>query len=304
YALYIGGIGVVVSAWMEWFASFFDSRIRGTVMGITWFASACMGTFGGLIAGWMISYYHHDAFFILYFSAGIVAVFSITCFAFVKDPAAEGEAEAKKIGIMIILAKFRESMRDLNFRSFLVGRIMASLGFCVIPFFAVYFQSESGGSLSGAAIVACGSATTFGAALANLILGRMGDRHGHRIGIIIGTVMQVATMLVIICGYGVISCVLAYFCTGICMGSSFLSHTNILLETCPHDHRIAHITVGNLALSLPMLFAPFVAGLAVESWGLNVVFTICLFINVMAVLWMLFMVKEPRCVEISRIAAS
>jgi MFS family permease len=73
----------------------------------------------------------------------------------------------------------------------------------------------------------------------------------------------------------------------------------MLLETCPHDHRLAHITVGNLVLSVPLVLSPFLAGVAAEHFGIRPVFMTCLVFSILAFIWCLLKVKEPRYVKIS-----
>lgn len=301
FACFMCGIGIILGVWMDWIAHIFETRTRGTLMGMTFFAAALMGSIGGLVAGAIISRIEgHFAYAILYFIAGFFATVSLLTFFLVKDPAENMDASAQKgISIVDILASFRKSLLDSNFKSFLVCRILASLGFCIIPFIAIYFKSPDGGGLSNSAIVSCGAAMTFGAAITNLILGKIGDMRGHRVGIIIGTLMQVVTLSIILAASGGIFCVITYFCVGICISSSFISHSNMLLETCPHDHRVAHITVGNLVLSIPLVLSPFLAGLAAEHFGIRPVFMTCLAFSLLAFVWGLLKVKEPRYVRIS-----
>lgn len=274
-------------------------------MGMTFFAASLMGSIGGLVAGTIIKRIEgHSAYAILYFIAGFFATVSLMTFFLVKDPAETMDSSSqRRITIGDILASFRKSLRDDNFKSFLVCRIFASLGFCIIPFIAIYFKSPDGGGLSNSAIVSCGAAMTFGAAITNLILGKIGDMYGHRVGIVTGTLMQVVTLSIILVASGGIFCVITYFCVGICISSSFISHSNMLLETCPHDHRVAHITVGNLVLSIPLVSSPFLAGLAAEHFGIRPVFMACLIFSLFAFLWCVFKVKEPRYVRISDLKA-
>lgn len=300
FASFMWGIGFILGVWMDWIAHIFETKTRGTLMGMTFFASALMGSLGGLIAGAIINKIEgHAAYAVLYFIAGFFATVSLLTFFLVKDPAENMDAsDQNRVSIADILSSFRKSLLDDNFKSFLVCRILASLGFCIIPFIAIYFKSAEGGGLSNSTIVSCGAAMTFGAAVTNLVLGRIGDMHGHRIGIITGTLMQVVTLSIILVASGGVFCIVAYFCVGICISSSFISHTNMLLETCPHDHRVAHITVGNLVLSIPLVSSPFLAGLASEHFGIRPVFMACLVFSLLAFFWCLLKVKEPRYVRI------
>ncbi|HBC86615.1 MAG TPA: hypothetical protein DCZ94_06655 [Lentisphaeria bacterium] len=299
YACFMAAIGMIAGVWLDWLAHLFEEKIRGTVMGISFFASALMGTIGAFAAGFIIKAVGgHSAYAVLYFAAGFFAALSIITFMLVDDPADKVETPQRRIGPGDIISSFRKSIRDLNFRSFLVCRLLASLGFCIVPFIAIYFTSAEGGSLSSSMVVSCGAAMSFGSALSNLFLGRFGDKYGHRLGVILGTAMQVVTLGFLIFGSGQLLCVIIYFLTGICISCSFISHTNMLLETCPHDCRIAHLTVGNLILSVPMIAAPLLAGLAAETFGLRAVFTACLCLSAMSFLWGIFLVKEPRYLRI------
>ncbi|MFZ2656941.1 MAG: MFS transporter [Victivallales bacterium] len=300
YACFMGSIGIIAGVWMDWLAHLFEEKIRGTLMGLAFFASALLGTIGGLAAGLIIKAVEgHAAYAILYLAAGVFASLSILTFFFVDDPVDRQEsAQSRRITPGDILYSFRESLKDANFKSFLVCRILASLGFCIIPFIAIFFKSAEGGSLSNSAIVTCGAAMTLGAAISNLLLGRFGDKHGHRIGIVVGTAMQVITLAILLAGSGQAYCAAVYFCTGICASSAFISHTNMLLESCPHEFRIAHLTVGNLIMSIPLISAPFLAGLCAESFGLRTVFVICLILSAASFIWGLFLVKEPRYLRV------
>lgn len=291
--------GMILGVWTDWLGHIFTTRTRGTLMGMVFFASALTGSLGGLLAGTIINKVEgHLAYAILYFLAGLFATSSLVLFIWVKDPAESMDANAQThVPIKAILLNFKKSLRDDNFRSFLVCRLFASLGFCVIPFVAIYFKSTDGGHLSNSVIVSCGAAATLGSALANLVFGKIGDLHGHRIGILFGTLMQGVTLFVILVSSGLTSCILTYFCIGISSGSICMSHTNILLETCPHDHRLAHITVGNLVLSIPLVLSPLMAGVASEHFGIRPVFMTCLVLSLFAFFWCLRKLKEPRLVS-------
>lgn len=300
FAAFMGAVGVIVSVWHDWMASLFPARARGTVIGLVMFASAGMGSVGGLLAGWMLEHFSARSVFAwLYFAAAATATVSLLTYFLVDDPAArEPETQAQRLRLPDFLARFRASLAERNFRNFLVGRVLATGGFSVLPLVAVFYSSPLGGTLENAVVVRCGAALTFGIALSNLVLGRLGDARGHRWGIVIGALAQIAVLSLLLWTAGQASCVAAYFLAGVCVGSSLVSHLNMLLETCPHDHRLAHITVGNLVLSVPLLFAPVAAGFAAEAFGLRLVFGGCLATSVLAFLWILFFVRDPRHLEV------
>lgn len=300
FAAFVGAVGVIVSVWHDWMASLFPDRARGTVIGLVMFASALMGSGGGLLAGWLLEHYSDRSVFAwLYFAAAATATVSLLTYFLVDDPAAgEPESQAKRLGLPDFLARFRTSLADRNFRNFLVGRVLATCGFSVLPLVAVYYGSPEGGALSKSVVVSSGAALTFGIAISNLVLGRLGDARGHRLGIVIGAATQIAVLALMLWTAGEASCIAAYFLAGICVGSSLVSHLNMLLETCPHDHRLSHITLGNLVLSVPLLSAPLAAGFAAEAFGLRPAFAGCAVVSAAALLWILLYVRDPRHVEL------
>ena len=292
-------IGVIVSVWLDWLAHLFHTGIRGTVMGVSFCSSAFLGVGGSLLAGRLL-YRSPDTttYALLYGLSGIIALVSLACFWFVQDPAEQEREDTVRPRTRDLLERFRTSLAQQNFRAFLVGRLLAVAGFCILPFVAVYYQSVAGGGLSAPAIVTSGAALTFGTALAHLALGRLGDRHGHRWGVLIGATAQVAALVAMLSLPGQWGCLLTYFLAGVCASAGFLSHSNMVIETCPHDHRLAHITVANLVLAIPLLTFPALSGVIAKAWGLQRLFTLSLVLSALAFLWCLTRVKDPRDVDL------
>ena len=230
----------------------------------------------------------------LYVAAGIIACVSLAFYALIKDSGAGESHEKSRLTTAELLARFRHSLTDANFRAFLIGRLLSTAGFGIVPFIAVYYASERGGGLSGGTLVSLGAAMSLGTAVGNVALGRLGDVFGHRSGILIGAAAQFATLVILLSSTGQWSCLAAYFLTGVCIASSFISHYNMLFETCPHDHRFAHITVGNLVLGIGTVIFPLIAGVLAQQYGVRVLFGISLGLSGAALVWFQLRVREPR----------
>ena len=288
-------MGAIVAVWMDWSAHLFSKEIRGRVLGITWGLYSGMGTFGALLSGWLIELQPASKIYaLLYLSSGLLALMSMVVFALIRDPASEVPDRMLRLRISELMVRFRESMRHANFRSYLLGRMLAAAGFSILPFLTVYFRSDSGGSLSEGFIVSSGAAMTLGWAVASVILGRVGDRKGHRVGLLAAIGFQVISLLLVLFGGGPISCVLSYAAAGVSRGGMLISGMNLMFETCPHESRMAHIMVGNLTLSIVTISVPLLAGKAAGLWGVGTVFLISLLLSVCALLWTSVRMKEPR----------
>ena len=295
FSCFMFTMGIVIAAWMDFMAHLFHVRIRGTVMGLSFFGSSLAGTAGALASGWMIRHLPAPASYAwLYCGAWALGTLSLLMWLFVHDPAATSHVDPPLPRFRDILLRFRASLRDLNFRAFLIGRVLAACGFCIIPFVAVYYTSAVGGSLPKDMVVSSYAALSVGMALGSLVLGRLGDRRGHWIGILIGTGMQVAALAIILCVPGLPGCLLAYAAAGVCNAAGFVSHYNLIIESCPHDNRIAHISVANLIIGAPLAVVPILAGRLADAWGLRVLFGACLAVSVIAFAWLLLRVRDPR----------
>lgn len=286
--------GVALSVWMDWLASIFRVAIRGSAMGIAFGASALAGFAGALLSGKALQAFPGTGTYsLLYAGAGAIAVLSITAFFLLDDRSGE-EEPAPPLGTRELFGHFGESLRDRHFRSFLFGRILAAAGFTMRPFITVYYMSAAGGGLSKGMVVSLSAAQALGSALANVALGRLGDRYGHRLGLLAGVAMQALTLALLLATAGAASCGLVFALTGISLSSGFVSHYNMMFESCPHGSRLAHITIGNLVFCAGAGLAPLLGGWAADAFGLRALFAASLAVSCLAFAWTLWAVREPR----------
>jgi MFS family permease len=288
-------MGIVVAAWVDFIGHLFPIEIRGKVMGVSITGFSLAGTAGALVAGWWLkaaTVAHPFAW--LYLAAWLLGSLSILLWCPVDDPVSRTGDDEPRLPLRELLARFRHSLTDCNFREFLLSRVLATCGFCILPFIAVHYTSTAGGGLPHDLVVSAYAALTLGLGAGSLALGWMGDRRGHRCGVLVGTTAQVVALLVLLFVTGRWGCILAYVAAGVCSACGFVSHYNLILESCPHDNRMAHISVANLLVGLPLAVVPILAGLAAESWGLRPVFLASLGCSVLALLWVVCRVREPR----------
>ena len=294
YACYMLGIGVALAAWFDWISSVFPQVVRGRAMGLAFGASAILNFSGGLLAGRLLTFQDRlPVFSMLYLFAAVAGSASILTFGRLDDPGRGTGERTPAPRLKELFGRFAHSLSSVNFRRFLVGRIMATAGFCIVPFLAVYYTAAEGGGLDAAQVVSFGAGMPAGAALASLAFGWIGDRRGHRFGMVAGAAMQVVVVILLLSTSGPLSAAAVYFTVGLCNGAGAVSHFNMIFETCPHDHRLSHITIASLVLSLGVIF-PLLAGFVVQELGLRTVLRAALVLSGGAFLWYLTMVREPR----------
>lgn len=294
------GMGIVLAAWMDWMAHIFPVKIRGTVFGLSFGLAALTGTAGALLSGWLIDVLPAPRVYAyLYFGAGLFGWLAMTSFLFFDDPAAQLDEEPRRLRVREMFAHFRTSLGDRNFRQFVIARLIAAAGFSILPFITVYYRSAAGGSLSKPAVVSCQAAMTAGMALGNFGLGRLGDKRGHRLGMLLGSVTQMVCLGIMLTSSGRWSCLVAFAAAGMTVGSGTTSHYNMLYETCPHANIGAHITIGNLLLGVCGAVAALVAGGVAKlseagGHGLRPLFALCLVLSAISLAWFVLRVQEPR----------
>lgn len=300
FGCYTATIGVIIAVWWDWIANIFPQAIRGMAIGLSFAASAGCGTLGGLLAGWLIKSATGTATYgYLYLAAGACGIVAMLCFLAIREPAFPAH-DPPPPSPADLLRLFRHSLADRNFRDFLVGRILATAGFAVMPFVALHYAAPAGGGLEPGIIVACAAAATAMTAVCNLGLGRLGDRYGHRWGILIGTGGQLTALLVMLWGGGLTACILTYAATGVAIAAAIISHSNMMFETCPHHDRTAHLTLGSLVMSGSTVFCPLLAGVIAEQWGLRSLFALSAAITVLALAWLALRVRDPRTISLAQ----
>jgi MFS family permease len=301
FACYIAAIGVVAASWVEFFlATIYDPSIRGTVMGFSSFGSSLAGTGGALFAGWLIGAMPGIRTYAwLYVISWLLGMVSITLFLFIKDPGGTDHPEEGPPSLVELAASLRSSLALANFRNYLIGRVLAVCAFGLIPFIAIYFTSSAGGTLAKDYVVASFSAYTLASAAGALVLGRLGDRFGHRWGILFRAGMQAVTLGVAVLVPGGIGCVLTYLGAGLANSCGFVSHANLVMDMCPPDnkHRVAHISIANLVIGIPAAASPILAGWVAGNWSVPALFTGCLGISLVALVWLTLRFKEPRTAQ-------
>ncbi|HEY9074940.1 MAG TPA: MFS transporter [Anaerolineaceae bacterium] len=301
FAGFTAAIGVIAASWFDYFlGTIYDSSIRGTVMGLSTFGASISGTAGTLLAGWMIKTLPSpQSYAWLYLISWALGMLSISVFLFIKDVGGGEHVESERPSVKGLLASLRSSLAVLNFRRYLVGRALAVTGFSIVPFIAIYYTSAG---LAKDFVVSCFAAFTVANALGSLVVGRLGDRFGHRWGIIFGAVMQIVALGMAIAMPTAAGVILTYAAAGLTSSSGFVAHYNLVLEMYPGGGdagenpggRVAHISIANLIIGIPASLAPLAAGVIAREASLPALFYTCIAISALAVLWYLLRFRDPR----------
>jgi MFS family permease len=296
-------MGVIIAVWQDWVAHLFREGIRGWATGMAWGFSSLAGAVSALLAGWILKAYPGlSTFGWLYLTACALGVISMIVFLAVRDPA-EQEAEEIVPSLHDMVAAALHSLRTANFRAVLIGRCLAYAGFCVGPYITMHYLSDAGGKVSESLLVSLGAAQTLGSAVTCIALGRLGDRIGHRFGVLAGAIFQVACLLSVLLISGPVGCALAMVFAGCVGGALTISCMNLMIETCPHQIRSAHLAIGNIIVGIAAMVVPMLGSRLAGAYGIQALMAGSLAMSILAAVWIAWKVRDPRHIRIAPVEA-
>ena len=298
FSLHVLCLGAIVPIWFDWVAELFRMEARGRAMGMGAAAFAIGATVGAGAAGLIRHVAPFPAGFALLFVV-CLPLFALSLLAFgsvVEDP--EHHVPVPRASAKELKDRLLHSLADQNFRNYLTARIMMMTGVGAWAFFAVHFRSPSGGQVSGALIISFDGLRSISQAVCGYLLGRIGDRSGHKFGIVLGQSAYMLAVAVAVVSKGAVACAVCFALLGVAFSADLVSHSNMIYETCPHDNRTVHITLSNVATCPFLIVAPLLTGVLVVHWGMVVGMAVCLIPTALGVMWTLFRVKDPRAITL------
>jgi MFS family permease len=291
FGVFTCSIGVVAAAWTDWLGHLFPAAMRGRAIGIALCASSLCGAAGALVSGRILAADSSPySYAILYVLAGIAAALSMSCMLLLKDELTPAPASPARASWRALLRSFRH----WQYVSLLLVRVWMVAGLSLLPFIAVYFTSAAGGGLRDATVVSCGAAMTIGAAVCSLISGWIGDHFGHKASIMVSLLAQCAGTLLLTCTHGRFACMVVYGCIGAASLGGYLSGMNLMIDSCRHDARLAHITAANVVVGIAALTVPLLGGWYAQVFGVAALFRACLCASGAGLLWCALLLRDPR----------
>ncbi|MCK4284035.1 MAG: hypothetical protein KAX44_06935 [Candidatus Brocadiae bacterium] len=297
-AVRVLGGGMAMPFWLDWQAMVFRRDIRGRVIGMMVGAFTLGGALAALVAGRAVECLSFPSnYSLLFLIASLFFVVSLGSFWMVREP---DSLSAPYIPLKTadLFRRFARSLSDRNFRSYLIGRVLMTLGAGGAAFYAVHFKAAAGGGVAAATVIKLSSLLFLAQCAVSYPLGRLGDRAGHKVGVVVGAVAQVGAISVAYLGRGAVACGVTFALVGISWAAVWISHVNMLFETCPHDSRVAHITLSSMVLGPVLVLVPVGTGLLMRHVGMGPGIGLTLIPTLLGVGWLALMVKEPRDIEL------
>ncbi|MBN1966326.1 MAG: MFS transporter, partial [Anaerolineae bacterium] len=285
YVLMAVGDGFSAVAWMDVVGSSLDNGGRGWLFGV---GEALVGLTVAVIASPLVRLilgpegppFPNNYALLLALASGVL-VTSLLAYGTLREgdsPPPPDTPTLREYGPFLK----RVLREDAGFRRYLIMRLVYDLGTIALPFYIVY-ATQTLGQESGIALSDQVFLMTAAAALAALVFGRINQRRGPRMVILIGTAAALAGPLCMLTApaLGALSLHVTWITLGV-VGAAFVpGQMNWVVEYAPQGFRPIYSGVANAVGAVARL-APLVGGLIVAALGHEVLFTVAVVLGVAA----------------------
>jgi len=285
------GGGFTANPWQSMIGKIIPARRLGTFFGMQSATANIFASIAAVLAGIIldrtISPLDFTACFLIASVAMTISWMFLALTRESKSPSLKiPEKTAWRAKLHIIL------QHDINFRWFLVVRIIsqfATMGFAFYTVYAVRLHAMSEATVGF--LTACLMATQI---VANPIMGWIGDHRGHRLVLIIGTLAAVVSTSLAWFAPGAGWFFLVFVFAGIANVAAWTIPIAMTLEFGDEVDRPAYIGLANTLIAPFTFIAPLFGGWLADNQGYSMTFFASAVLGLITVFILLLALKDPK----------
>jgi len=199
----------------------------------------------------------------------------------------------ERTGLSSRLSELPAMLRaDRDFTAFFSARAFGTLGRMAVPFCWGYASTQM--ELGGSELGQLTAAFTLSQTASGLLWGPIADRTGFRATFLGALCVWILALLLLMSSTGFAALVLVFIAIGVGMSGFNMSSQNLVLEFGSPRNLPMRIAVSNTAADLTGAIGFFAGGVLVEFTSHLVLFWTAIGFKSLALLVMLFLVREPR----------
>lgn len=277
--------------WFDMVAKVTPVRLRGRLFGWRMLVGSTLGVAGGFIVERVLETMAYPSSFALLFA--IAFAFMMISYVFIALLREEDISEVtEKRPFRHFLGELPEILkRDRAFRNFLVADALLAMVIMAEAFYTIFAFQKFGlseGFAGRFTIVVMASM-----AVGNVLFGYLADHVGHRLNLVL---MALAT--IVACGVALVApTVEVYYLVFIggafTYGLQHISRLPLIAELCSDRDRSTYVALSNV-VTAPFVLSGLAGGWLANALGYHAVFIVTAFIALIAAVWLLVMVPEPR----------
>lgn len=306
------GAGLATPAWLDMIAKVIPVHRRGIWFGLGHGLGQLMGVAGAFFVGRiLVSRAFPDNYALLFFLGFTLVMISWVGLALTREPVSEVTRKTAPLrhylGRVVGVVK-----RDRNYRRYLISKSLVNLGGMSAGFFAVFGAELF--SLDGRGVGLLTAVLVGTQAVLNPLCGLLADRVGHKAvlagaafcvvlapfsALVIGSAVGDGPTVGSVISYHVfggvpIGLLLTFVFLGTFLAADHTSSLPIILEFSAPEDRPTYIGLTNTVLAPILIGAPILGGWLASVFGYALMFGVALAVGAVALVLMLFWVKEPR----------
>jgi hypothetical protein len=282
---FLGGVSGI--PWLEMVSKTISPRRRGTFFGLRSFwggvvALIAAGPIGAILSEDLFGLTFPYNFAFLFGISTIAIALGVYFWSSIREPAATLSVPSLRVGQLF--KRGLEAYRsDVDYRSFMVARILISLASIADPFYVVFAKENLGAPPATVGLYL--GALSIASLLSNFFWSPMSDRASNRM-LMTFTVISVAlvplTAFVMSMFVGAVSDTIlfttftvVFVLSGLAGGAGRIVNNNMLLTIAPPAHRAIYVGFLNTVLGV-VIFVPVLGGVLVDLVGFQVLFVLSL----------------------------
>ena len=292
YTWHTHGAGSIMVGWQDMIAKIIPVQSRGKFFGISNSIGNVTGILGAATVAWLLARYPFPTGFVIAFC--FASVFMLLSWIFLglsrepRDPVRKPEVSSFEY-FKALPAIIRSNH---NFQNYLLTQIVSSTGAVGAGFLLVYAIQRWSVSDSQAASYSIAIMVT--QSIANLLLGFLADRKGHKIVLEISILLSVVSFVIALVVSSPAWFYLVFALRGIVGGGVFVSSMALPLEFSEPKDRPTYIGLASTLPGMAGAVAPLIGGALAELTGYQPLFLASALITCVAFVLMRWTVKEPR----------
>jgi len=287
----LGG-GFTANAWTSMISKIIPPESRGTFFGMQGGLANLFISMSAIGAGYLLDYFDAPWNFATCFFLAVV-FFTVSWFALAKTIEPEDIEKIipeEKTHFWIDAKKVLN--RDKNFNWFLVVRILSQFATMGFSFYIIYALREFNMDAITAGYLT--ATLTISQTVANIGMGWVGDRVGHRMMLIIGAV---AAFLSAVLAWNAASIAWFYpifLLTGVANVAIWTNSMSMTVDFGGETERPIYIGLSQTLTAPATIIAPLIGGWIVDVAGFTPTFTISTILALGMLGILIFLVEDPR----------
>lgn len=182
--------------------------------------------------------------------------------------------------------------RDKNFNWFLTARFLSQFATMGFSFYIIYALRRFGMDPVTAGFLT--ATLTISQTIANIGMGWIGDKIGHRAMIVLGAFCALTSSLLAWFAPSIIWFYPIFILTGLTNVSIWTIGMTMTVDFGNESERPIYIGLSQTLTAPATILAPIVGGLIVDSAGFTPIFAISTVLSIAMILILVFLVKDPR----------